>query len=47
VIDLFKPTAQYDDAHQSGRQLTGVDPPTLEPVAVMEETNPPADPVAD
>jgi hypothetical protein len=45
ATDLFKPTIQYDEAHQTGRQLAGMETPTLEPIAIVEETDTPADPV--
>jgi hypothetical protein len=38
--DLLKPTVQYEEAHQSGMQIVGADPLALEPVVVVEETNP-------
>lgn len=47
ATDLFKPTVQYDEAHQKGMWLTGTEPPTQEPVAIMEEADPPTDLVAN
>jgi ribonuclease HI len=34
--NLFKPVFRYDESHQKGRQLAGANPPTLEPVAIVE-----------
>lgn len=45
--NLFKPVVRYDESHQKGRQLAGTDPPTLEPVAIMEEMDPLVDLVTD
>jgi hypothetical protein len=47
ATDLFKPTIRYDEAHHKGRQLTGMDSSTSKLVAIVEETDAPADLVAD
>lgn len=46
VTDLVKPIVQYDEARQKDRQLVGTGLPTLESVAIVEETDLPADLVA-
>jgi hypothetical protein len=46
VTDLIKPIVQYDEARQKDRQFVSTGLPTLELVAIVEETDLPADLVA-